>query len=474
MSTHISILNVLAKNFKHLDPTFLSELKHFLESANDLVAWDPETTDFATVELSAVAHVRKLGLDLMRTCIEKQDAGDSSITSDGRSFYRLPSSRGSVMTLLGQVDYTRSRYRGRGKKNSLCPVDETLGLLEGRMTRPAGQLAMSLISELPLRQCQEFLHEAGGMMPSVSTLQRLLQETHWAWQNIEEDAMPVIRAMEDIPKEAKTMAVSLDGAMVRLRPDEQPIGAEGSALSTGSNWREASCGTISFHDQDGTTLKTISSGRMPEKNKLSLKHWLSQELAAVVRKQPDLTVVTIADGAPDNWSYLSHLSSDAEVLDFYHACTHLSKASEYAHAKERWYHNNRHILRNKETGVTRVIGAIRGLRDRAKTATARKELTVILKYFRTHRHRMNYAVLKAKGLPIGSGIVEATNRTHIGERMKRSGMHWGMEGGQAVLSFRSLRKSKRFEQAWKWIVKEIDTRDPDNDNWKQYYEKKAA
>jgi len=30
--------------------------------------------------------------------------------------------------LLGQVDYTRSRYRGRGKKNSLCPVDETLGL----------------------------------------------------------------------------------------------------------------------------------------------------------------------------------------------------------------------------------------------------------------------------------------------------------------------------------------------------------
>ena len=136
--------------------------------------------------------------------------------------------------------------------------------------------------------------------------------------------------------------------------------------------------------------------------------------------------------------------------------------------------NNRRILRNKETGVTRVIGAIRGLRDRAKTATAKKELTVILTYFRTHRHRMHYAVLKAKGLPIGSGIVEATNRTHIGERMKRSGMHWGMEGGQAVLSFRSLRKSKRFEQAWKWIVKEIDTRDPDNDNWKQYYEKKAA
>ena len=87
---------------------------------------------------------------------------------------------------------------------------------------------------------------------------------------------------------------------------------------------------------------------------------------------------------------------------------------------------------------------------------------------------MNYAALKTKGLPIGSGIVEATNRPHIGERMKRSGMHWGMDGGQAVLSFRSLRKSNRFDQAWSWIMMEIDNRDPDNDNWKQYYEKKAA
>ena len=415
MLTHISILNVLAKNFKHLDPTFLSELKHFIESANDLAAWNPETTDFATVELSAVAHVRKLGLDLMRTCIEKQDTGDSSITRDGRSYYRLPLSRGAVMTLLGQVDYTRSRYRGRGKKNSLCPVDETLGLLEGRVTRPAAQLAMSLISELPLRQCQEFLHEAGGMMPSVSTLQRLLQETHWAWQKIEEDAMPVIRAMEDIPKEAKTMAVSLDGAMVRLRPDEQPIGAEGSALSTGSNWREASCGTISFHDQDGTTLKTISSGRMPEKNKLSLKHWLSQELAAVVRKQPELTVMTIADGAPDNWSYLSHLSSVTEVLDYYQYAD-IGIIIMPVHICRRPL--NMHMRRS--AGIT-TIGVSYGIKRLVSHASLepfvvcetgprrrrqKKELTVILTSFRTHRHRMHYALLKARGLPIGSGIVD--------------------------------------------------------------------
>ncbi len=72
------------------------------------------------------------------------------------------------------------------------------------------------------------------------------------------------------------------------------------------------------------------------------------------------------------------------------------------------------------------------------------------------------------GLPIGSGIVEAANKTHIGERLKKSDMVWGMEGGRAVLRFRSLVKSNRFDQAWKWIVKEIDNRNLDNDNWKQY------
>ncbi len=53
-------------------------------------------------------------------------------------------------------------------------------------------------------------------------------------------------------------------------------------------------------------------------------------------------------------------------------------------------------------------------------------------------------------------------------------MRWGMEGGHAGLSFRSLLKSNRYGQAWNWIVKEIENRNPVNDNWKENYEKKAA
>ena len=120
--------------------------------------------------------------------------------------------------------------------------------------------------------------------------------------------------------------------------------------------------------------------------------------------------------------------------------------------------------------VSRVIRAIRGLHEHSKGDKARKELENVLDYFRNHRHRMNYAELRRQGIPIGSGIVEAVNKTHVGERLKKS----GMEGGQAVLTFRSLVKSNRFDRAWEMIMGAIDEREPDNDNRESHGRAKAA
>ena len=46
--------------------------------------------------------------------------------------------------------------------------------------------------------------------------------------------------------------------------------------------------------------------------------------------------------------------------------------------------------------------------------------------------------------------------------MKRSGMRWRIAGGQAVLTFRALIKSGRFERVWKALIAATDT--PANDN----------
>jgi hypothetical protein len=36
----------------------------------------------------------------------------------------------------------------------------------------------------------------------------------------------------------------------------------------------------------------------------------------------------------------------------------------------------------------------------------------------------------------------------VSQRLKRSGMRWRTAGGQAILTFRALCQSERFERAW--------------------------
>jgi hypothetical protein len=105
----------------------------------------------------------------------------------------------------------------------------------------------------------------------------------------------------------------------------------------------------------------------------------------------------------------------------------------------------RHTLRHDEQGAAKVIRALVHLRDRFPH---RKKIADVLGYFRENRHRMNYAAVAAQGLPIGSGVVEAACKTLVTQRMKRSGMRWRHEGGQAILTLRGLIQSDRFDDAW--------------------------
>ena len=66
---------------------------------------------------------------------------------------------------------------------------------------------------------------------------------------------------------------------------------------------------------------------------------------------------------------------------------------------------------------------------------------------------MHSAQLRDQGLPIGSGIVEAACKTLVTQRLKRSGMRWRIPGGQAILTFRALCQSTRFERAWPLLAR---------------------
>ena len=77
------------------------------------------------------------------------------------------------------------------------------------------------------------------------------------------------------------------------------------------------CGMVSYSDAQGNRLSTVRMARMPEKHKASLKKMLTEEIEAAFRQRPNLTLVKLADGAKDNWTYLSDaLPPGVELVDF--------------------------------------------------------------------------------------------------------------------------------------------------------------
>ena len=75
---------------------------------------------------------------------------------------------------------------------------------------------------------------------------------------------------------------------------------------------------------------------MPETKKLTLKQSLSALLQEALRQKPQLSLVKVADGAKDNWSYLSQeLPAGVEVIDYYHAADHLKKAFDQAYGEKQ-------------------------------------------------------------------------------------------------------------------------------------------
>ena len=178
-------------------------------------------------------------------------------------------------------------------------------------------------------------------------------------------------------------------------------------------------------------------------------------MAHILNQQPDLKVVAIADGAKDNWRFLDHAFPNATaVVDFFHAADHLKTALDNAYGEntpqaKAQFAKLRRRLRDESNGVDVVIRSLRYLHHKHPR---RKILARELAYFRNNRHRMRYADLKAMHLPIGSGVVEAACKTLVTQRLKLSGMRWRHQGGQAILTFRGLLQSDRFDRAWEKLA----------------------
>jgi hypothetical protein len=165
-------------------------------------------------------------------------------------------------------------------------------------------------------------------------------------------------------------------------------------------------------------------------------------------------LVKVADGARDNGTFrVNDLPPGIEVVDFYHAAEHLKRAFDHAYGEaspksRAGFAEYRPVLLDENDGVGKVIRTLAYHHKRKPRSGVLKQERA---YFRGNRSRMDYARLRAQNRPMGSGVVEATGKTLVTQRMKRSGQRGSIDGGQAILRFRALAQSDRFDAAWQLL-----------------------
>ena len=412
-------------------------------------------SDFEAFEIEVREMVRGVEREILACELAKMDADVPVVEVEGHPARQVQRCEQVYFTAAGKVRVERSLFRPQGGGRTECPLELRAGIVAGRWTPLAAKQACWVTANLPPKEGAELFKLMGGMSPSSSSLDRLPKKVGARWEADRKDFDQLVREEEQVPAEAVAIAVSLDGVMVPMKSDRVGSGTSGDHRGRRGQrpgtYKEASCASVSYFDSDGERLHTARFARMPEIKKRTLKAMLLEEAGRALAERPDLKLVKIADGARDNWDFLSkEMSIGVEVIDFYHAAEHLRDALEYAYGEgskkaSQQYEKLRLKLRDEPDGVERVI---RSLVHLCKQHPRKMKLASELTYFRRNRHRMNYAALLERNLPIGSGVVEASCKTLVTQRLKRSGMNWGEEGGQAILLLRSLIQSERFERGW--------------------------
>lgn len=412
---------------------------------------------FEEAEATLHRKMAELERELTGEMMAGHDEDAAAIEVGGVAHRRVLRAAQRYMTTAGEVTIERWLYRERDDDSApaLSPMELRLGTIDF-WTPQAAKTAVWVVSQMVPQKAAELFERIGGMTPSKSSLDRLPKEISDRWEPNRETYEAALRDAIVIPEGARSVAVSIDGVFAPINGGENPVAVRRAAAERGTickgpaGYREVGCATLSFCDAEGDLISAIRFARAPESKKRTLKASLTAELLAVLKQQPDLTIVKLADGIDDNWSFLAEeLPAGEEALDFFHAAEHLHLALAAAHgpstlATRHRFEELRLVLRDEDDGVLRVIRALDYLR---KKHPNRSEIRLCAAYFRRHRHRMNYAALRQAGLPIGSGLVEAACKTLVAQRLKLSGMRWG-RGAQAILTLRGWDQSERFDAAW--------------------------
>lgn len=428
-----------------------------------------KAVDYAEVERVMSEAAGRAERGGHRAILQALDVDVPTVIIGGIRYNRVGRCEAPYHTLAGSVSVERSLYRQSGQRGGqpggkvVDPVSLRAGVVGDGWLPHTARVMAHAVQQGTSREAEATAGEYGRLPYSRSSFERVAHLVGALAVADHQDIEDALIDAYDVPAEARSVSVSLDRVCVPMEePRPRPVGRPKKGAPKKPierKFRQAYCGTVTLHDENGAGLHTIRYGSMPDGDIIGLRDRLVADVATLRSKQPSLKLQLLCDGAPEMWHRLEEGFTEEKfgreihrLVDLHHLTEKLGAATRAIDGPEaargkltQW----KLALLNRQTAAQHILQEL--------VASGMDEgpgedhpVHAAISYLQSHSEdadRMNYARARQLGLPLGSGNVEATCKSLFEMRLKRCGARWKEETGQHIVQLRALALSDRWGPA---------------------------
>jgi len=359
----------------------------------------------------------------------------------------------SFDTVLGLVTVTRAWYHCAECGHGLAPRDTELGVA-GQSMSP-GLAAMNDIAAAagPFAGAARLLEEIGGVRLTAKRVERAAEASGTAVAEAGRDRAALIAARKLVPLPPSPLPdklyAAIDGTGVPVTGRET-AGRDGKGEDGRARTREVKLAvffTQGKPDKDGYPVRDRASTSVIATFEPAATFADLVKAEGIRRGADHVRQFTIlGDGAAWIWGIATAKFPEAtQIVDLFHAREHLhslTRSLEFMllDHKEEWL-----AARLADLDYGYIDGIEAAVRKYPLQGVKKNEVDRELGYFLNNAPRMRYHWFRQCGLFTGSGVVEASCKTVIGQRLKQSGMHWTVAGADAITALRCREASSTWE-----------------------------
>ena len=358
-----------------------------------------------------------------------------------------------IDTVLGPVTFTRAWYHCAECRHGLAPRDAEPGVAGASMS--PGLAAMNDLAAAagPFAGAARLLDELAGIRLGARRVGRAAEASGAIVAEAGRERARLIASRKLVPLPPSPLPDKLyaviDGTGVPMTGRET-AGRQGKGEDGRARTREVKLGVFFTQDkldEDGYPVRdrattSIIATFEPAAAFAGLVR--AEGIRRVAYHVRQLTV--IGDGAAWIWGIATDKFPEAtQVVDLYHAREHLhslTRSLEFMllDRKEEWL-----AARLEDLDYGDIDGIEAAVRKYPLEGVKKDETEKELGYFLNNAPRMRYHWFRSRGLFVGSGVVEASCKTVVAQRLKQAGMHWTVAGADAIIALRCKEASSQWE-----------------------------